>query len=173
VLSAQVKTNSVREKDFLAPFQDYLIEKVRFKPSRMMWGPMAFTFPSNFLRRIDQDSQDKKRTTHGSTRRGIYLILLRKKIFISLQLMSFTVFKDHPSFIKQTSAAVDVCWLMCAFYISYVIVSHVQSRFRKYSTTVHGCRLYRVLPYVIRLDTVAFFILQFKLDGAFTPAGSS
>jgi len=33
------------------------------------------------------------------------------------------VFKDHPSFIKQTSAAVDCVLLMCAFYISYVIVS--------------------------------------------------
>ena len=33
------------------------------------------------------------------------------------------MFKDHPSFIKQTSAAVDCVLLICAFYISYVIVS--------------------------------------------------
>ena len=33
------------------------------------------------------------------------------------------MFKDHPSFIKQTAAAVDCVLLMCAFYISYVIVS--------------------------------------------------
>lgn len=48
VLSAQLKTNSVREKDFLVPFQDYLIEKVRFKPVPDDVGTMAFTFPFEF-----------------------------------------------------------------------------------------------------------------------------
>jgi hypothetical protein len=48
VLSAQLKTNSIREKDFLVPFQDYLIEKVRFKPVPDDVGTMAFTFPFEF-----------------------------------------------------------------------------------------------------------------------------
>jgi hypothetical protein len=48
VLSARLKTNSITEKDFLVPFQDYLIEKVRFKPVPEEAGPMAFTFPFEF-----------------------------------------------------------------------------------------------------------------------------
>lgn len=48
VLSARLKTSSITEKDFLIPFQDYLIEKVRFKPVPEEAGPMAFTFPFEF-----------------------------------------------------------------------------------------------------------------------------
>ncbi|MGB7567912.1 MAG: hypothetical protein WBM07_08625 [Chitinivibrionales bacterium] len=48
VLSARLKTSSITEKDFLVPFQDYLIEKVRFKPVPEEVGPMAFTFPFEF-----------------------------------------------------------------------------------------------------------------------------
>jgi hypothetical protein len=48
VLSAQLKTSSITEKDFLVPFQDYLIEKVRFKPVPEDVGSMSFAFPFEF-----------------------------------------------------------------------------------------------------------------------------
>jgi hypothetical protein len=48
VLSARLKTNSIGEKDFLVPFQDYLIDKVRFKPVPDDVGSMTFTFPFEF-----------------------------------------------------------------------------------------------------------------------------
>ena len=48
VLSAQMKTNSIGEKDFLVLLQDYLIEKVRFKPVPEDAGNMTFTFPFEF-----------------------------------------------------------------------------------------------------------------------------
>jgi hypothetical protein len=48
VLSAQLKTSTITEKDFLVPFQDYIIEKVRFKPVPDNVGTMAFTFPFEF-----------------------------------------------------------------------------------------------------------------------------
>jgi hypothetical protein len=48
VLSAQLKTSTIGEKDFLVPLQDYLIEKVRFKPIPENLGAMAFEFPFDF-----------------------------------------------------------------------------------------------------------------------------
>jgi hypothetical protein len=43
-----MKTSSLAEKDFLVLLQDYLIEKVRFKPVPEDAGVMTFTFPFEF-----------------------------------------------------------------------------------------------------------------------------
>jgi hypothetical protein len=48
VLAAHIKTNTITEKDFLVALQDYLIEKVRFKPIPETLGSMAFEFPFDF-----------------------------------------------------------------------------------------------------------------------------
>jgi len=48
VLAAHIKTNTITEKDFLIALQDYLIEKVRFKPVPETVGSMSFEFPFDF-----------------------------------------------------------------------------------------------------------------------------
>jgi hypothetical protein len=48
VLSARIKTSSITEKDFLIPFRDYVIQKIRFQSIPEKAGIMSVEFPFEF-----------------------------------------------------------------------------------------------------------------------------
>lgn len=48
ITSARIKTSKITEKDFLFPFHNYILERVRFKPVPEKFGTMAIEFPFEF-----------------------------------------------------------------------------------------------------------------------------
>jgi hypothetical protein len=48
VLSARIKTSSITEKDFLIPFRDYVVQKIRFQSIPEKAGIMSVEFPFEF-----------------------------------------------------------------------------------------------------------------------------
>jgi hypothetical protein len=48
VLNARIKTSSITEKDFLIPFRDYVVQKIRFQSIPEKAGTMSVEFPFEF-----------------------------------------------------------------------------------------------------------------------------
>jgi hypothetical protein len=48
VISAQIKTSTIPEKDFLAPFQDYVVHQIHFQRIPEKAGNMSIEFPFEF-----------------------------------------------------------------------------------------------------------------------------